>query len=530
MDILMRPGEFLFLCFSFAAIYVPAYLFTCSYLAVSRPYQFRKIQLLMFTIIPFLTASIVLGLGAGGTSVTSPLALVIERTTGRFAGVLIFSVLLVLESVILYKFAVKYKVEKTEAKKEKERILSSRVIHDTNPGNPKREFILNENRKNRRYEPSLEEMVNPDDPLFKPVLSEKKPVEPQKIQQVKIKKPKKIKGILPGSENAQKALMEPDVLYIDSIASDAETGIVPVPAGIDGEAETLLAVDEPIMDAEEPVKAMEDGAAAEKTPSLTKVEKLQNLIAQMKASQKKPKAGEVPVPRKDTPEKAKAGQKRTGDYFVPVEGLLHDYETPDFWTIDDETRRDGAILMETLEEFKINAGVTGIQKGPVITMFEILPAPGVKLSRIVNLADNIALRLAASRVRIVAPIPGKHAVGIEIPNKRRAIVSFKELITDEEMDNPKYEIPIVIGKDIMGGHNFIDLVQTPHFLIAGATGSGKSVCVNSIICSILYKRTPEQVKLLLIDPKIVELKFYNGIPHLFTPVVTDPKRAFLALL
>ena len=187
------------------------------------------------------------------------------------------------------------------------------------------------------------------------------------------------------------------------------------------------------------------------------------------------------------------------------------------------------MLRVTLEEFGIKAEVTGIRKGPVITMFEILPAPGVKLAKITNLADNIALRLAASSVRIVAPIPGKHAVGIEIPNRERNIVSFAELLRDEEFFGERSDIPIALGKDIAGEAQIVDLTKTPHMLIAGATGSGKSVCVNSIICSILYRRNPAEVKLILIDPKIVELKFYNDIPHLLTPVITDPKRAFQAL-
>jgi len=216
-------------------------------------------------------------------------------------------------------------------------------------------------------------------------------------------------------------------------------------------------------------------------------------------------------------------------YVVPVKQLLNDYPDGQYWVIDDDTRRAADVLKETLEEFRIKAEVTGIRKGPVITMFEILPAPGVKLSKIVNLADNIALRLAASRVRIVAPIPGKHAVGIEVPNKHRAIVSFKELVESDIFESARMEVPVILGKDITGEGQIIDLVQTPHLLIAGATGSGKSVCVNSIICSILYKRKPEEVKLILIDPKIVELKLYNNVPHLLTPVITEPKKAFQAL-
>lgn len=235
--------------------------------------------------------------------------------------------------------------------------------------------------------------------------------------------------------------------------------------------------------------------------------------------------------QKVSPRSSRGSGGKTGSsvYSFPIKGLLKDYPDGEYWEIDAETRRSAEVLMETLKEFKISAEVTGIRKGPVITMFEILPSPGVKISKIANLADNIALRLAASRVRIVAPIPGKHAVGIEVPNKRRAIVSFKEIVSLKDFQHARMEIPIALGKDISGEAQLIDLTQTPHLLIAGATGSGKSVCVNSIICSILYRRAPEDVRILLIDPKIVELKAYNDIPHLLTPVVTEPKKAFQAL-
>ncbi|MDR3284161.1 MAG: DNA translocase FtsK, partial [Treponema sp.] len=221
--------------------------------------------------------------------------------------------------------------------------------------------------------------------------------------------------------------------------------------------------------------------------------------------------------------------RKSRNYFVPAEGLLTSYPDGEYWVIDDETRRAAEILQGTLSEFKIQADVTGIRKGPVITMFEILPAPGVKLNKIVSLQDNIALRLAASSVRIVAPIPGKHAVGIEVPNKKRAIVSFREIIETGDALFKKMAIPAVLGKDITGEAQVIDLAKTPHMLIAGATGSGKSVCVNSLILSILYTRAPSEVRMILIDPKIVELKLYNDIPHLLTPVITEPKRAFQAL-
>jgi S-DNA-T family DNA segregation ATPase FtsK/SpoIIIE len=229
-------------------------------------------------------------------------------------------------------------------------------------------------------------------------------------------------------------------------------------------------------------------------------------------------------------------------YGIPVEGILNQYPDGQYWIIDQGTRDAAETLRATLEEFHIQAEVTGIRKGPVITMFEILPAPGVKLSKIVNLQDNIALRLAASSVRIVAPIPGKHAVGIEVPNKKRNIVSFREIIEGELRDESsrddkrsdhkgdrRPEIPVILGKDITGEAQTVDLVHMPHILIAGSTGSGKSVCVNAMILSILYQKTPAECRLILIDPKIVELKLYNDIPHLLTPVITEPKRAFQAL-
>lgn len=239
------------------------------------------------------------------------------------------------------------------------------------------------------------------------------------------------------------------------------------------------------------------------------------------------RAGSAAVSPVSAPVPASRPRHR-GAYKIPTE-LLKAYDANPYWIIDAETTAAAENLKNTLKEFKIDAEVTGIKKGPVVTMFEILPAPGVKLSRIVALQDNIALRLAASSVRIVAPIPGKHAVGIEVPNKDRAIISMRECL---ELDRPEWKrmaVPVVLGKDIQGEAQIIDLAKTPHLLIAGSTGAGKSVCVNSMILSILYKRSPNEVKMILIDPKIVELKLYNDIPHLLTPVITEPKRAMQSL-
>ena len=219
---------------------------------------------------------------------------------------------------------------------------------------------------------------------------------------------------------------------------------------------------------------------------------------------------------------------RKGAYVVPTD-LLDEYPDNEYWIVDEETRKGGDLLKSTLAEFKIEAEVTGIRKGPAVTMYELLPAPGVKLSKIVALQDNIALRLAAASVRIVAPIPGKHAVGIEVPNKSRAIVSFREIMEMDLSAFDKMAIPVILGKDISGEAQLLDLAKTPHLLIAGSTGAGKSVCVNTMLLSILFKRSPDEVKLVLVDPKIVELKLYNDIPHLLAPVITEPKKALQAL-
>ncbi|MDR2073304.1 MAG: DNA translocase FtsK [Spirochaetaceae bacterium] len=241
----------------------------------------------------------------------------------------------------------------------------------------------------------------------------------------------------------------------------------------------------------------------------------------------------VPPETSPFPALKKNIRKHRGAYAVPVENILTQYADGQYWIIDEETKQASRTLQETLSEFGIQAEVTGIRKGPVITMFEILPAPGVKLSKIVNLQDNIALRLAASSVRIVAPIPGKHAVGIEVPNKKRNIVSFREIIEGElahgKRESRRPEVPVVLGKGITGEAITADLTQMPHLLIAGSTGSGKSVCVNSLILSVLFQLSPAECRLILIDPKIVELKLYNDIPHLLTPVIIEPKRAFQAL-
>ncbi len=192
-------------------------------------------------------------------------------------------------------------------------------------------------------------------------------------------------------------------------------------------------------------------------------------------------------------------------------------------------KETAAKLEQVLRDFGVNVQVTDVSCGPSVTRYEVKPEQGVKVSRIVNLADDIKLNLAASNIRIEAPIPGKAAVGIEVPNKTVASVLLRDLLESPEFEKHPSKIAFAVGKDIAGKTVVTDIARMPHLLIAGATGSGKSVCINTLIMSILYKASPEEVKLLMIDPKVVELSVYNGIPHLAIPVVTDPKKAAGAL-
>lgn len=195
----------------------------------------------------------------------------------------------------------------------------------------------------------------------------------------------------------------------------------------------------------------------------------------------------------------------------------------------EELQTNGRILVETLKSFGIQTKILDICRGPAVTRYELQPAAGVKISKITNLADDLAMNLAATGVRIEAPIPGKAAVGIEVPNKTKNIVRMRELVESNSFVMAKSKLTVALGRDIAGQVTVADMAKMPHVLIAGTTGSGKSVCINSLIVSTLYKATPDEVRFLMIDPKVVELGIYNGIPHLLVPVVTDPKKASGAL-
>ena len=216
-------------------------------------------------------------------------------------------------------------------------------------------------------------------------------------------------------------------------------------------------------------------------------------------------------------------------YLKPPVTLLKPTPYMNEGDIAAELNQNGSMLIETLASFGVKASIVNICRGPAVTRYELQPAAGVKISKITNLSDDIAMNLAAVGVRIEAPIPGKAAVGVEVANKVISVVKMRELIESPEFNNAKSKLTVVLGRDIEGNITLADLAKMPHLLIAGSTGSGKSVCINSMLISLIYKSTPDEVKLLMIDPKVVELGVYNGIPHLLVPVVTDPRKAAGAL-
>lgn len=225
--------------------------------------------------------------------------------------------------------------------------------------------------------------------------------------------------------------------------------------------------------------------------------------------------------------------------LIDEEQLISFYKPPSIALLNEmkaDSIRDHKALEEnarkitkTLQSFGIEGSIHEINQGPTVTCYELSPAPGVRVSRIVNLADNIAMNLASSGIRIEAPMPGKAAVGIEVPNKQKDTVSIRELIGHQAFEHADVKLPFAVGKNIFGAPIIAGLEKMPHLLVAGATGSGKSVCINTLILSILYTKSPTECKLLLIDPKVVELSIYNGIPHLISPVVTNPRKANNAL-
>jgi len=261
--------------------------------------------------------------------------------------------------------------------------------------------------------------------------------------------------------------------------------------------------------------------------------------------QDEPKKGPEPIFSKKFPSKAKKnsepaiqgkinfsvknkdninGKAKDNKYIIPPTNLLNEVKKEHRAKGQEKIKNNIILLQKTLDNFGIQGDVIGATQGPTVTRYEIQPAPGVKVSKITNLSNDIALAFAAASVRIEAPIPGKNAIGIEVPNREKDTVLLREILESKDYQNNSLILPIALGKDIGGKNIIADLVDLPHLLIAGSTGSGKSVCLNSIILSLLYRFGPEMIRFVMVDPKRVELNVYNGIPHLIIPIITNTKK------
>ncbi len=503
--VLVLPGIFLFDRFHLAAMYIPS-LFAVSGMLINTGRLPRQTMLILWiSPIPFLTSAVMFQLISGNTSVLAPRVLL--DAFGRFPASALFVLLLSMEIAGLVKLASFY--THSEDRLFSLDDIKIMILEAAGYFGLGRTEAVDDAPPAGGEEPTLEDRPPMSFPSFpdapEPIeLMDSADADNQSSGEVSDLIRKVLTGSTPEEAPVQSAFPENDKWSLDNDPAFA------------------FLADENLADSEIP-----EFETAHVEPSLEELLPEEDRDIADISEKLDPQGSEPQGVILET--KVKPRLKKRKKYDVPVDGILADYSESDFSSIDENTRKSAEVLEQTLKEFKIEAKVTGIRKGPVITMFELLPSPGVKISSIVNLQDNIALRLAASRVRIIAPIPGKHAVGIEVPNKKRAIVSFSSLVASEEFDETDAGIPVILGKDISGGNQIIDLTRTPHLLIAGATGSGKSVCVNSLIGSILYSRTPQEVKMIMVDPKIVELKLYNDIPHLLTPVITNPKRALQAL-
>jgi S-DNA-T family DNA segregation ATPase FtsK/SpoIIIE len=327
-----------------------------------------------------------------------------------------------------------------------------------------------------------------------------RPVPEPTVRDLSVHQPK------PG-DRARKAVSEPS-----KEPAPADEGIV-IPAKEVAAATTADILGKP----PEPPPPQE-GSAAAGPPAPAQNEPEQGAVAKPKPAPRKPKPIAVAVVPK------------IGNYRLPPLDFL---QYPDTTAKPTESREElmanARLMQQTLAQFDIEVALGDITKGPTITRYELHPAPGVKMEKIAGLNNNIAAALKAERINILAPVPGKSSVGVEVPNAIKTKVIMRDIFESEEWRNTKARIPLSLGKDVYGQPIVADLAEMPHLLIAGSTGSGKSVCINSIIASLLYRFPPDQLRFVMIDPKVVELQQYNALPHLVVPVVTDPKKVILAL-
>ena len=293
-----------------------------------------------------------------------------------------------------------------------------------------------------------------------------------------------------------------------------------------GKAETSAVDKKPIIKAPTPSAKEAEEPLSEKSEKSAR-SKSDNTAAGIKSLEVEA-AGKLELnivkPEETKKAQVKIPQSDDSNYEFPPLPLLKEQVRPSAENSEEEHRRNAANLLRILSEFGVEVTLGEIHVGPVITRYEVAPAPGVRVEKISGLDKNIALGMRAQSVRILAPIPGKAAVGVEVPNQHPTPVGLREILESEDWVNSKAEIPIALGKDVSGKPLISDLTKMPHLLIAGATGSGKSVCINAIIGSILYSKSPKDLRLLMVDPKVVELKIFNTLPHMLIPVVTEPKK------
>jgi S-DNA-T family DNA segregation ATPase FtsK/SpoIIIE len=345
---------------------------------------------------------------------------------------------------------------------------------------------------------------------------EERELQKQSTQYAQEEREKTAKKIAPQPDSNETPLPP---LYIPPSENGAEDEIVSAVSETDEPPFDTEAVQEPIEPPNPMLSAIENFQSEEKQEALENQKREDSIMEQE----------ESPRSVSDFEALAKFAAHQQM-YSLPGIDLLDDIvkKRPEA-DVQSELDANSVKLIETLKSFGVMTKIVGVVRGPSVTRYEIQPAPGVKISKITALTDDIALNLAAAGVRMEAPIPGKSAVGVEVPNTNRDMVTFRELIDSKDFREAGSNLGAVIGRDITGEIIISDIMKMPHLLIAGTTGSGKSVCVNSIIMSILYRATPEEVRLMMIDPKMVEFAIYSGIPHLLTPVVTDPKKAAGAL-
>jgi S-DNA-T family DNA segregation ATPase FtsK/SpoIIIE len=301
-------------------------------------------------------------------------------------------------------------------------------------------------------------------------------------------------------------------------------GVAPLPAAVVVEAQPSEPVDAPVDD-----DSVLQPAASQALPLAASAGG--DAAPEIVESQFRKQGAQEMARREQALEAERKGfiQYGEGEFQLPPIGLLR-YDASDQGGVDKLTMLEvSARLTKALSEYGVKGEVTAIRPGPVVTMYEFAPAPGTRLNKITNLNSEVAMALGALSVRVVAPIPGKSVVGFEVPNQASETVYLKEIIADEAFSRGKPQLALALGKDIDGAPVVVDLARMPHLLVAGTTGSGKSVSVNSMIVSLLYQASPEDVRLIMVDPKMLELSVYEGIPHLLLPVVTDPKKANLAL-